>query len=180
MKKLALVLMAVSATLFGFGMVAEAQYGTATGTFTVTPPNPGAGTTVTFTVTGCTPGETLTFTLNNVVLGTAVCQAPARLTTGAIVGLLLPQQAGTGSATFTTTVPTTPGTYTYTVTGNQGFSRSTVVTVAAAATPPAGGLPATGSGGINQTMMAAAGLFAVGLGLFAVTLIRRRQSPSLA
>lgn len=189
MKKLALALMAISAALFSFGMVAEAQtrgpYGSGSGTITFTPPNPGPGQTVTITITGCTPGEvlTITITINGTptVIGTATCVAGSSLTTGAVVGLLMPQQTGTGQATFQYTVPTAPGTYTITATGTQGYSRSVTLVIAAPAAPPAaGGLPSTGSSGINSTMTAAAALFAVGLGLFGVTMIRRRQTPTPA
>lgn len=184
MKKLALALMAISAALFGFGMVAEAQttgpYGGGTGTITFTPPNPGPGQTVTITITGCTPGERLTITINGVTVGTATCIASSNLSTGAVVGLLMPQQTGTGQATITFTTPTAPGTYTIAATGDQGYSRSVILVIPAQAVPPAGALPATGSGGINTMMLAAAGLFAVGFGLLGVTLIRRRQTLSPA
>jgi len=182
MKRLALALMAVSALVLGFGMVAEAQsgpYGGGTGTITFTPPNPGPGQTVTLTITGCTPGETVTIALNDVTIGTVVCLSATTALGGTVVGLLLPRQVNAGQATFTTTTPTEPGTYVYTVTGSQGYSRSATLVITAPVTPPAG-LPATGSSGISNTMMIALGLFVVGLGLFAVAVVRRRDTPSLA
>jgi len=51
---------------------------------------------------------------------------------------------------------------------------------AAAAATPSAGLPATGSDGIGTTTGIAVGLLAVGLGLFIVTRVRRRQSDAVA
>jgi hypothetical protein len=111
------------------------------------------------TVTGCTAGEVLTVTFNGAT-STATCVA----------------SAGT---TIVLTAPTAAGTYPGTIVGSQGFSQPFQVVVVAAASPP-GGLPATGSGGVNSTMTVAAGLFAIGLGLFGVTQLRRRQAAVVA
>jgi LPXTG-motif cell wall-anchored protein len=178
MKKFALALMAASALVFGFGAVAQAQYGSASATFNVSSATPGQSITV--TITGCTPGETLTITVNGVAV-TATCSASA-LTQGSVLGLGLVQQTAT-SATATITAPTTPGTYPVVITGSRGFSFTTSLTVVAATTPPVttpgGGLPATGSSGISTTTGIAIGLLVVGAGLFVVAQVRRRQ-PNLA
>jgi hypothetical protein len=81
-----------------------------------------------------------------------------------------------GTAVASLLAPATPGTYTGTATGvSSGVTASFTVVVQAAVTPP-GGLPATGSGGISTTTGMAAGLFAIGLGLFGVAQFRRRQA----
>jgi hypothetical protein len=158
MKKLALGLIALSAVVFGFGNVAEAQYNTVDGTATVTPTTTAPGGTVTVVMSGCTPGETVTF-----VLGSATTSATC---------------AGDGTAVASLPAPGTAGTYTGTATGvTSGVAASFTVVVALAATPP-GGLPATGSGGISTTTGIAIGLFVVGLGLFGVTQVRRRQAAA--
>lgn len=156
MKKFALALMTTAVAVFGFGAVAQAQYGTAPGV-EVSPATAPPGGTVTVSVTGCTDGEVLTVTFNGAT-STATCVASA--------------------ATIVLTAPTTPGTFSGTITGSQGFSQPFQVVVAAAAVPP-GGLPATGSGGVNSMMTIAGGLFAVGLGLFAVTQFRRRHAGAV-
>ena len=180
MKKFALALMASAALVFGFGAVAQAQYGSATVTFSVSSATPGQ--TITITINGCTPGETVTVTLNGAVVATATCTAAGGLTQGSLLGIGLVQQTAT-SATATFTAPTTPGTYPVVVTGNRGYSVTTSLTVVAAATTPAttpgGGLPATGSSGMGTTTSIAIGLLAVGAGLFFVAQVRRRQ-PSPA
>ena len=159
MKKLILALTAVAAILFGFGAPASAQYGTVDGTATVSPGSTTPGGTVTVTFSGCAPGETVTFTFQGVTV-TATCSA-------------------VGNATATFTAPTTPGSYTGNAVGvTSGVSAAFVVVVQAPVTPP-GGLPATGSGGINGTVGIGVGLFAIGLGLFGVAQLRRRQ-PSMA
>lgn len=174
MKKFALALMTFAVAVFGFGVVAQAQYGSTPAVEVPASVTPGG--TFSLNIAGCTPGETLTVTFNGATT-TASCVASATL--GSFVAQALVAQVGAGGATVTLTAPTVPGTYPGTVAGNQGFSQTFQVVVAAAATPP-GGLPATGSGGIDTTMMVGAGLFAVGLGLFAVTQFRRRSAPVVA
>lgn len=192
MKKLALAMIAASAALFGFTAVASAQGYTPASS--VTPPTTiGGGYTVTFT--NCFVGELITFTQSQstptVVTGT--CAASSSIT-GSVVGLILPQQAARGTArgTFTAS-PTAPGTYTVTAVGPQSGTQTTTftvpqqattttaapaTTVAPPATTPGGGLPATGSDGIAATTGIAIGLLVVGLGLFVVAQVRRRQ-PSV-
>ena len=88
-------------------------------------------------------------------------------------------QVGTGGASVDLTAPTAAGTYPGTVVGTLSFDQPFTVVVVAPVTPP-GGLPATGSGGIGTTTTVAIGLFAVGLGLFAVAQVRRRQAAVAA
>lgn len=177
MRKFALALMAAAAAVFGFGLVAQAQVypppalTVTVGSATVTP-----GADVVVTVTGCTPGTTVTVELEDVSV-TVTCEA-AGGALGSIFGLIA-QTEGTGTATATVTAPDEPGTYTGSVTTSDGASASFQVTVLAP-TAPAGGLPATGSGGISTTTGIAIGLFAVGLGLLGVSQIRRRQAAGTA
>jgi hypothetical protein len=140
--------------------------------------------------------EVITFTQANSTPTsvTGTCTASASIT-GSVVGLLLPQQVVRGNATGTFTAsPTAAGTYTVTAVGPQSGTQTTTFTVAQQATttttaapattaPPATvpgtGLPATGSDGIAATTGIAIGLLVVGLGLFVVAQVRRRQ-PSAA
>jgi LPXTG-motif cell wall-anchored protein len=192
MKKFALALIASAAAVFGFGMVANAQ----TYTPVLQPPTPPTTLGGPFTVTynNCVVGETITFTLLLPGGTTAIqtingpCVAPA-LTSGSVVGLLLPQQAANGRATATfPSSPTTPGTYTIRAQGTTSavvttqlvVPGSTSTTVAPTATTPGGGLPATGSDASTPFTMIAIGLLVVGVGLFAVAQVRRRQAPNPA
>lgn len=214
MKKLALALMAASAAVFGFGMVAQAQTGYSP-SVALTPAAPTAGGGYTAVYRNCTAGDTITFTQaqSTPTSGTAPCIAisvPAL--TGSVVGLLRPQQAPLGNATFAfAAAPTAPGTYNGTAVGEDspsqafGFTipgQATTTAVATTAPPttppptanaaspttatppaltvPGSGLPATGSDGIGTTTGIALGLLVVGLGLFVVAQVRRRQSPSAA
>ena len=178
MKKFVLALAAVSSVLFGFGLVAQAQYGSGSEAVSFEPTSPAPGTTVTITITDCTPGEVLTVAINGTTVGTATCVAAGNLNAGSVVGLLLPRQVSTGQATLQFVAPSAPGTYTVTVTGTQGYSRTITLVVAAETAPPAGGLPATGSGGLDTTTGIALGFVVVGLGLFVVAQVRRRQQAS--
>jgi hypothetical protein len=156
MKKLLVALAASLAVFFGMGGAAHAQYGGNSGVVIVTPPTVAPGGTVTVTVTNCTPGERVDITVAGVSV--SVTCGPDSVASAAIP------------------MPTTPGSYNGTAVGSvSGFTTSFVVTVVAPTVPP-GGLPATGSGGIDTTTGIAAGLFAVGLGLFGVAQFRRRQA----
>jgi hypothetical protein len=156
MRKFAFGLIALASVIFGFGMVAEAQYETASGTATVTPTSTAPGGTVTVVMSGCTPGETVTFVLGSTTTS-ATCD-------------------GEGTATVSLPAPGGAGTYAGTATGvTSDVTAAFSVVVAAAAIPP-GGLPATGSGGISATVGIAIGLLLVGVALFFVTQIRRRHS----
>lgn len=165
MKRFTLALVASAALVFGFGAIAQAQYGSASATFDVASAAPGQ--TVTLTITGCTPGETLTVTLDGAAVGTTTCSAV--------------DAVGTGALSFA--APSTPGSYPVVVSGVQGFSFTTSITVASQATTPVttpgGGLPATGSDGIGASTGIAIGLLAVGVGLFLVAQVRRRQPSAV-
>ena len=195
MRKFALALMAASAAVFGFGMVAQAQTGYDPVT-TVVEPTPGGSYTVTYQ--NCVAGDTITFTQaqSTPVSGTAPCTAISGALTGSVVGLLLPQQTALGNATFTfTAAPTAPGTYSGTAVGLESPSQSfsftlpgqaattttpVAPTTAPPVTTPGTGLPATGSDGIGTTTGIALGLLVVGFGLFVVAQVRRRQVPNVA
>jgi LPXTG-motif cell wall-anchored protein len=168
MKKIALALAAVAAMILGLGGVANANpipipnvYPPVVPSVTVTPSTVGPGGTVTVTA-NCTPGETVTVTLES-----ATASAPC---------------GEDGTVTLTISAPSAVGTYNGTVAGTvSGPLGSFAVTVLAAGptpTTPTGGLPSTGSDGTNTTTMIAAGLLVVGLGLFAVATVRRRQTPA--
>ncbi len=178
MKKLALALMALSASLFGLSAVANA------GTY----PPPPAGVAVVqnpsvapggpvFVEIGCTPvGSSVDVTYwTEFPVATVAIQCEAR-TAGA--ASLLGAPAGSGSAIFETTAPTAPGTYTANYVG--AATGSFKITVAPTATPaaPGGGLPATGSNGTSTMTIIAIGLFAVGAGLFGVSQTRRRTAAA--
>ena len=155
MKKLALALFTISAVVFGSGMAAQAQYvNPPAPSATVTPASNAPGGPVSVGIAGCPAGSTVSVVFNG---ATSTATASA-----------------TGTATATVTAPTTAGTFAGTATcGTVVASFSVVVAVP---TAPGGGLPATGSGGIDATTSIAMGLFAVGLGLFGVTQVRRRQT----
>ncbi len=170
MKKLALALMAISASIFGISAVANA-YPPAPGASEVSDSTPAAGAAYDVTV-GCEPvGADVVFAFEGVTI-TDTCTG----TTGPASLLSAAPAAGSASATFT--APTAPGTYTGTYTG--AATGTWTITVAAAAAPatPGGGLPATGSDGIGTMTMVALGLFAVGAGLFGVSQMRRRTAAA--
>jgi hypothetical protein len=121
----------------------------------VSPPTIAPGGNITVTVSNCTPGERVVISVAGISV-TVTCGPDS--VASASIGM-----------------PTTPGTFTGTAVGSAGFNTTFVVTVLAPVSPP-GGLPATGSGGIDTTTGIAAGLFAVGLGLFGVAQRRRRQA----
>ena len=160
MKKFALALMTVTASVVGFGMSVEAQtpapapYNSGGGTATVSPASSAPGGSVAIAVAGCPAGSTISVVFNG---------ATSTVTASA-----------TGTATPTVTAPTTAGTFAGRATCGAVVSSFSVVV--AVPTVPGGGLPATGSGGIDATTSIAMGLFAVGLGLFGVTQVRRRQT----
>lgn len=171
MKKLALALMALSASLFGLSAVANAgTYPPPTvGVAVVQNPSVAPGGPV-FVEIGCAPvGSTVDVTYwTEFPVATVAILCEARSTGAAS---LLGAPANAGSAIFETTAPTTPGTYTGTYVG--AATGSFTITVAGATTP-GGGLPATGSNGTSTMTIIAIGLFAVGAGLFGVSQVRRR------
>jgi hypothetical protein len=168
MKKLAFVLLSVSATVFGLGMVAEAQQvpydnTSRSGAITLSPATALVGSSVTVGVTGCTPDEVLTVAVDDVTGATTTCNA-------------------SGGANVAITAPTAVGSHSVSVAGDQGFAANAelVVTAVASAAPASGGLPATGSDGIGTTVALAAGLLAVGAALFVVAQLRRRRNVTVA
>lgn len=179
MKKFALALMASAAIVFGFAGSANA-YPPGGGGTTVSDSTPAAGAPITFSTTQCTPGETVTFVFNGETK-TATCVAGTAARGEA-------SQTATGTASATFNAPAAAGSYTANISGSvSGALGSVAVTVAAqttttvAPTPtvPPGGLPATGSDGVGATTGIAVGLLVVGLGLFAVATVRRRQPASI-
>jgi LPXTG-motif cell wall-anchored protein len=133
----------------------------------VVPSTVGPGQSFQATFVGCAGGEDVNFVLDGKTTS-GRCMGPAGATRR-------PNQAGLPSATVTLVAPTTPGTYTIVATGaTSGLSASATITVQAAAAP-GGALPATGSDSA-PTVQIAAGLFAVGAGLTAVGIRRRRAA----
>lgn len=163
MKKFALALMAVSAAIFGTGLVANA-YPPGAGVVTTSSATGVAGYTVTVNTT-CQPGETVTVTLVDET-ATATCGAAG---TASLLSL-----SNAGSASVNVIAPAVAGSYTGTILGSvTGDLGSFTVTVTAPVTP-GGGLPATGSNSTSTMTILAIGLFAVGAGLFGVSQVRRR------
>jgi hypothetical protein len=175
MKKFALALMAASAAVFGFGIVADA-YPISPEPVTVDNATPGVGEEITVRA-NCASGETVMFE----ILGdsaTATCSAGA----GGASFLMAVATSGTASAKLT--MPSEAGTYTISVTGSESGDLGSLTVVAVAQTTPAttvptGGLPATGSDGIGSMTGVALGLLVVGLGLFAAATVRRRQPSAV-
>jgi hypothetical protein len=198
MRKFALALMSAAALVFGFGIAAQAAY--PPGNVGTTSPSavfPGG----TFTVTiNCVPGAgNVTFSITGTTITITVPCRTSDAVSGSIMGFL--GQTASGTATGTLTAPTAPGTYqgTGVQAGGAASADFTIVvqqattttapgastTVAGAPTTVAGapttvaatgaGLPATGSGGMGTTTTIAIGLLVVGLGLFVVAQVRRRQ-----
>ena len=191
MRKIALALMAASAAVFGLGMVTSAAgYDAALDI----DENPTAGGSYTVTYENCFVGDTITFTQpeSTPTSVTGECIAPLLLEGPAsVIGFLMPQAPptyGMASATFTN-APPTGGTLTVTAVGLQSPELDLQITVqvptttaapttTVAATTPDAGLPATGSNGVGTMTGIAIGLFAVGLGLFVVAQVRRRQASA--
>ncbi len=171
MKKFALALMASAAAVFGVGMVADA-YPPPVDTPVVDDSTPAPGGSITVSAP-CIVPEQVTFSIPG-DSETVTCQPAA---TGAfMLASLFAQAEPDGVATATLTAPSTAGTFTVTITGTTSGSIGTVSVTVQAATDPGGGLPATGSDGIGTTTWIAGGLLIMGLGLFAVATIRRRDN----
>jgi hypothetical protein len=194
MKKRAMALLAVAAAVFGFSNVASAGYGSSSAT-TPDPPLPGRPYSVTYI--NCTVGDLITFVQAQSTPSTvtAVCAPVGATLTGSVAGQPLPAEGALGNATGSfSAAPTAPGTYTgnesgplsaqvtfqFTIPG-QIATPTTPVATTVPATVPIAGLPATGGPGGRGTITDIAfGLFVVGLGLFIVAQVRRRQQPSSA
>ena len=155
MKKFALALLVAFVGLFGFAGAASAQYPPGADAPTVDDSTPAPGGPVNVTV-NCQPGETVTVTLGSST-GTAVCGA-------------------SGTATVQVNAPSGAGTTTGQATGSNTGSLGQFTVVVEATTDPGGGLPATGSDGTSTTVWIAASLLVVGLGLFGVAAVRRRDN----
>ena len=157
MKKLVLALATMSTVVFGFGMGAQAQYVTPPPPqATVTPASLAPGGDALIGITGCPPGSTVAVVFNG---------ATSTVTSNA-----------SGASTATVKAPAAGGTYPGTATcGTVVASFSVVV---AAPVVPVGGLPPTGLDGANTTTGIAIGLLVIGLGLFGVAQVRRRQTAT--
>jgi hypothetical protein len=174
MKKLALAAMTAAAAVFGFGVVAEAQYDAVNAIVTAVPPVVTPGGQFRTTFIGCTPGESVTFVFVS-SNAKAACKSGA---SRGPQGLALAAQANTGTASVELTAPQAVGLRTgMATTSHSELSASFAITVIAAAAPQTE-LPTTGSGGIGATSGVAVGLFAIGLGLFGVSRYRRRQDAA--
>ena len=157
MKKFALALVAVAAMILGVGGVANA-YPLGGQSITISPSTVSPGGSVTVTA-NCTPGESVTIP----------CETDDTRPTNA------------GIATGIVNAPTTVGSFDGTVTGTvSGPLGSFTVTVQTSGTTPTSGLPTTGGDGTSTMTMIAVGLLVVGLGLFVVATVRRRQTPVAA
>ena len=168
MNKVVVALVAILVVFFGMGSAAHAgpsgergrppgpPYGGRPGVVTVSPPTVAPGGTITISVSNCTPGERVDIS---------------------VAGISVSVTCGADSvASATIAMPSTPGSYTGTAVGSVSGSNMTfVVTVLAPVVPP-GGLPGTGSGGVSTTTGMAGGFLAIGLGLFGVSQLRRRQA----
>ena len=152
MKRLALALTVSICAILSLGQLVSAQYDRSVSSSTTD------GRSV-VTYSGCVSGETITFNLPGATPETApgVCAN------------------GTASAVFTDAAGKT-GTASGTTSPLVNF---TVASIAPAPTSPPTGLPATGSSDINIALGPAIGLLVVGLGLFVVAHVRRRQ-PNLS
>lgn len=166
MKKFALALVAVAAMILGVGGVANA-YPLGGQSITISPSTVSPGGSVTVTA-NCTPGESVTITLESSSV-TIPCETDDTRPTNA------------GIATGIVNAPTTVGSFDGTVTGTvSGPLGSFTVTVQTSGTTPTSGLPTTGGDGTSTMTMIAVGLLVVGLGLFVVATVRRRQTPVAA
>lgn len=180
MKKFALALTAVAAVVLGSAGVADAYPPGGTGVTVANegPVAPGGAVTVTV---NCTSGETVTFMLVS-SSDTAPCAASGSASNNAVAAL-------PGTATGTVSAPTTPGTYVGTITGSISGALGTFTVTVDGATDDGGDgdtaastgvLPVTGSDGTATMTMIAGGLLVVGLGMFGVATIRRRQYAAAA
>ena len=177
MKKIALILTALGVLLVGAGVSnTAAAYPVGETTDIVTNvPTVIPGGTFNATVTNCLPGETVVFVFEGV--SRSVTCDPTTL-----------------QASFPFVAPTTPGTYQVCadLTGNgatvpSGVTRprticTTIEVVATGPTVPptvpGGGLPGTGSSGVDTNLALAGTLLVVGLGLLVVAGIRRRETAT--
>ncbi|MEM9514927.1 MAG: LPXTG cell wall anchor domain-containing protein [Actinomycetota bacterium] len=151
--------MAALAVAVGVGQAASAQYDISAGG---SPTTPGGETQV--AVNGCQPGEQVTVNLPGFTPPTQTVGTNGE--GNAFVSFDAPDQTGTFPGTAECGVLTT--------------NFSVTVDPAPPPTTPSGGLPDTGSSGQGSTALIAGGLLAVGLALFAVSQVRRRQTSVAA
>ena len=104
------------------------------------------------TVSGCTPGEMVTFSLVGNDSITVVCD-------------------GTGTATAILVSPPTPGRYDVTAILENG----TILTVSITVT---GDIPRTGTDATSSTLLAGGGLVLFGTAFLVVARLRRRDQPT--
>lgn len=130
------------------------------GAATVTPASPAPGRSYTVTFPNCRVGETITFSQpqSTPTTTTTTCAAPVTAVTSSTTsttvapaaGFRRPQQVTTGVGTATgsfTAAPTTPGTYTVTMTGSISPQRTVTFTVSAVTSTTVAGAGGSGSGG---------------------------------
>jgi LPXTG-motif cell wall-anchored protein len=173
MKKLALALVAISAAIFGTGLVVDA-YPPTLGVILPSPATVAPGGIVTV-IGSCQPGEGVTVTLGTRT-GSGVCGAAGTGPTGS--------QPSAGGYSITVAAPTTVGTANGTAVGDvTGVLGNFSVVVAiveppvtqGGSTDPAGTLPSTGSDGTSTALIIGVGSLLVGLGLFVTARARRNQ-----
>ena len=166
MKKLGLIFAAAVAAV-SLGSLTASAYPPGGPVLVLTPSTATPGASIAASFTGCSSGETVSFTLNGVTI-TAQCNGPAGATRR-------PTATAGPVATATLTAPTVVGTYPVVATGGTSGVSATATLTVVAATPGGGGdLPATGSDSA-PTAQIAAGLVAVGAGLAIVGGLRRRK-----
>ena len=171
MKKLAAALLAGSFAVLSFGSVADA-YPPFEKLVTVDKPKVAPSETVIATA-NCVGLEEVTFDLGGTT-GTGTCNGTDD--GGATVAAL----ATFGTASAALVAPATPGDFIVTATGSFSVDLGSTELVVveqpgAPPAPPTDVLPATGSGIVSLTTGVALGLLAVGIGLFFVATLRRRQ-----
>jgi LPXTG-motif cell wall-anchored protein len=164
MKKLALALVAISAAVFGTGLVVNA-YPPGAGSVTASPATVAPGGVFTATAT-CETGEDVAFVFEG-------------------VNKSAPCTDGTASVTFT--APSADATYTGTAVGSENGALGSFTLTVATAPPPVtqggstnggGTLPSTGSSSTNTGLIIGVGSLIVGLGLFVTARTRRNQDLS--
>ena len=180
MKRLVLTLMVAAATLLGVSALAPSGIAGAyppgqTSSITTDVTSVAPGGNFTATVGNCLPGETVDITFESVTI-TATCN-PTTLQASA--SFFAPTTSGTyqvcGNLTGVgATVP--PG-----VTRPRTICTSIQVLASGPTLPPdipGGGLPATGSSGLDTTTTSAAVLLGAGVLLLVVSQVRRRRTAA--
>lgn len=161
--------------VLGLATAAQAQeYPPAPDSLTVSDSTVVAGASVTATAQVCAPGETVTFSFDGTVVGTAEANASG------VATLTFAIPAGTAPGSYTLTATCGGQTLSNTITVEAGQGTGTVTTPAAVTPVGTGGtggataLPRTGSDGAGT--MARIGVVLVAAGGLALVLSRRRSS----